>query len=41
MKALLRRVQKLEEEVERLEAAKITYELVWVNPETGEEKNAF
>jgi hypothetical protein len=41
MKALLRRLQKLEEEVERLEEAKITYELVWVNPKTGEETGAF
>jgi hypothetical protein len=38
MKALLRRLQKLEEEVERLEAANITYELFWVNPKTGEER---
>ena len=41
MKALLRRLQKLEEEVERLEAAKITSRLVWVNPETGERYAAF
>jgi hypothetical protein len=35
MKALLRRLQKLEEEVERLEDAKI--QLRWVNPKTGEQ----
>lgn len=41
MKALLRRLQKLEEEMEREEAATRTYQLIWINPETREETNAY
>lgn len=41
MKALLRGLRKQEEEMERQEAAATVYQLVWVNPRTGERTNAY